>query len=157
MNCPRLLRALRITCTVFCATACILFVALWVRSYYFLDVLPSMSGPNISSLRGQISVNQRFNYTGVCDCLPKGVPKGFSVLGYVIRCDSICLGEAEPLHSRPTISDWAIVGIAFTLGAGPWLPWMRWFPWSCRFSLRTLLITVTAVGVVLGLIVYLAR
>jgi hypothetical protein len=40
------------------------------------------------------------------------------------------------------------------IAAIPWIPWIRW---SCRFSLRTLLIAMTLVAVALGLIMWTAR
>ena len=153
----RIPQYLRIAFSATCLIACVLLILLWARSYYYLDVLPSMGGPNIASLRGQIFVNQQFNYTGVCDCLPKGVPRGFTVFGYVIPCDLICLGEAKPTLRRTAFSDWVIFGMVFTLGAIPWIPCRLWLPWYCRFSLRTLLVVTTLIALALGAIMYVVR
>jgi hypothetical protein len=48
-------------------------------------------------------------------------------------------------------SHWAAVLLMLALTAAPW------FPWSKRFSLRTLLIATTLVAVVLGLVVWASR
>src|SRR6187551_611443 len=37
MNRPRLIRGIKITWTVFCGMACVLLIALWVRSYWYWD------------------------------------------------------------------------------------------------------------------------
>jgi hypothetical protein len=47
---------------------------------------------------------------------------------------------------------WFATSFATVLTALPWLLW-----WPKKFSLRTLLIAITAVGVVLGVIVWAAR
>jgi hypothetical protein len=47
---------------------------------------------------------------------------------------------------------WFLVVAIATLGTAPWIRKLRW-----RFSLRTLLIATTLIGVVLGLIVWLSH
>jgi hypothetical protein len=52
---------------------------------------------------------------------------------------------------RLDIPYWFLVLVVTAIAASPWLPW-----WSKRFSLRTLLISMTLAGLLLGFAVYIA-
>ena len=54
-----MLKHLRITVTALSVTACVLLVALWVRSYWCLDILEKRTGfaaVQISSVKGRIAI-----------------------------------------------------------------------------------------------------
>jgi hypothetical protein len=52
---------------------------------------------------------------------------------------------------------WFVVLLAGSMVAAPWLRQLRRLRWSKRYSVRTLLIAITAVAMVLGLIGALRR
>jgi hypothetical protein len=47
---------------------------------------------------------------------------------------------------------WCLMSIVFMVGAAPWMRQLRW-----RFSLRTLLISITLLALALGLIIATSR
>jgi hypothetical protein len=147
----RSLRYLRIAFSATCLIVCVLLVALWVRSYWWLDFvripLTVSRGVCGSSFNGQLSIgmlNESSNPRAWSDyCLPfeKFDPKA-------VRHLSGRFSLENPLIWFP---HWFLVALTIpgTLLARPWT--IR------RFSLRTLLIAMTLVAVVLGLIVWAAR
>jgi hypothetical protein len=142
-------RRLRIAVSVFFAVLVVLLCVLWVRSYWFIDML---SAPLPNSLYGHVQ-----SYTGVlvatyeADDEPKewllltfpysamGLPKAKVQWAWVY--------EAGPVVAFP---HWAPTLLFAVLAAVPWLCVPR------RFSLRTMLIVVTLVAAVLGLAVWSA-
>lgn len=153
-------RKLRIAWSVACGIACVLLVALWVRSYKHDDALqalaPSSSPLVLRSFKGQLSfwrwhgvnatrrIPTKALNEDLDDILSSMRPRfywGFGRLAYPLGPGA---GVFVP-HRFPVL-------ISAALAAIPWLPW-----WSRRFSLRTLLIATTLVAVVLGIGVYAAR
>jgi hypothetical protein len=147
-----MLRYLRIAATVLSFTACVLLIALWVRSYYYLDDLSEpisrTRGIQITSVAGQA----RFAVIKLNPAVPHLQNWGLE------SCDSK-LGYAQ---SEIEDTSWGFVGGEIDF----WTIWApHWFlvllgvlfaavPWiSRRFSLRTLLIATTLIALVLGLIV----
>jgi hypothetical protein len=147
----RSLRYLRIAFSATCGIACVLLIALWVRSYWWLDnVNFSMTGTNaMQSFEGVLSVHYRPTFTepGVTSLayaefasamkppLSDKMPKwyyGSGGSGTAIRCPH-----------------WFVTLLPCVLAVVPWIP--------KRFTLRTLLIATTLVAAVLGLIVYAVR
>jgi hypothetical protein len=74
-----------------------------------------------------------------------GYGTGFAGFGYISyeNYRSYALGL--------TVPHWFAMFALGALAAAPWIPWSR------RFSLRTLLITMTLIAVALGLVIYTAR
>jgi hypothetical protein len=157
-------RKLRIAWSVVWGVACLLLIALWVRSYWRWDRLNGSSFGMIvqmSSIRG--TFNGRYFAAGPGAATPwswssfsnlrltddpKHIwgdgPYGTVGFGWYsgqlkIRIDSQSI----------QVPYWFPVMLFLTLGAAAWLPW--------RFSLRTLLIAMTLVAVVLGAILYAVR
>ena len=146
-------RYLRIGWTAFCGLLCVLLIALWVRSYYWVD---------------QVFVP----VTRSAYVILWSMPNAFGI-GFADDTPNIALRKL----SVPTI-DW-LAGTADGTGI-PWNGYMKfsisvdrvmvpyWFgvllsatlpivPWIRRFSLRTLLIATTLVAAVLGTIVWFSR
>lgn len=140
MNRLRLTRWLQITWTVCCGIA-VLFVALWVRSYWCADYL---DGPLlVGSMQGKltfIKMNEPSPWKVVKLPLSSMPPAGStSSWGYTTNFRS----------SAVHFPHWLLVAILAIIAAMPWLRFSK------RFSLRTLLIAMTLVSVVLGVVVYL--
>jgi hypothetical protein len=140
-------RKLRIAWSVGCGIACLLLIALWVRSYQYCDRSSIVSrvfgfsteGVLIFEWTGNLPLQQFFNSL-MKDPSRSFVPqKGF--LGFST--------EWHPDIRYVQAPHWFPVSLATTLAALPWIHW--------RFSLRTLLIATTLMAVILGLIVYAVK
>jgi hypothetical protein len=139
-------RKLRIAFSVTCLIACALLIALWVRSYSYMDSI-QFFGHNFTSWRGQLFFEEGFLYTttNFDDADPQLK---------LWRCCSIDIltGTSEDWSRNGkgwAAPFWLMVGVALALSVAPWHRW--------RFSLRTLLIATTLIAVVLSVIVYFAR
>jgi len=161
-------RKLRIAWSVMCGIACVLSIALWVRSYYsfdyFLAFHPSVKQFFFWETSGQCGVTIIDAPVVLRDVevrheLPKE-PWQFET-GQLTEPDPFpdksapsCMGFRCVLMtsdlSAISAPFWSLVFLAATLSAAPWIRWPR------RFTLRTLLIATTLVAVVLGLIVWMS-
>src|SRR5438105_904200 len=149
-------RKLRIAFSTFCVIACVLLIALWVRSCWWTEVgsLPftakwSVSFGSYPGVVG-IGVGRQLN-----DC-------PWTLLG-IDAADWWLLQErvgSRPYSSRMigyfgygggvvVLPYWFAVFVSATFAGTPWLTRLDW-----RFSLRTLLLAITAVAVVLGLVAW---
>jgi hypothetical protein len=134
--------------TALCVTACVLLVALWVRSYWRLDILEKRTGfvaVQISSVIGRIAIGHLDprttigkSYLSVEAGDAADWRKG-GVLGFAYYDDSFVTAFIAP-HWLPALLSAALAVIP-------------WISRSWRFSLRTLLIATTLVAVGLGVIV----
>lgn len=140
-------RKLRIAWSVAWGVACVLLIALWVRSYSQISVV---SGP----INGKWSFGTGI-VPGACVLF---VAEIASVWGIDTESSEEWLDHAAPNWSRVwgglryenktlCVPCWCPVAVTIGLAAMPW------FPWSRRFRLRTLLIALTLVCAVLGLVV----
>jgi len=137
-------RKLRIAWSVACGIACVLLIALWVRSYFACDTLEINSN------------SQTFQFNNF-----QGVVYERTTLSNNSVNPLWLLNTGRPTrlsksHLFPTVGGfgafvplWCPTLLAGMLAAVPWVHW--------RFSLRTLLIATTSIGIVLGLIVWLSR
>jgi hypothetical protein len=145
-------RKLRIAFSVTCAIACVLLIALWVRSYWTVDSVDwQRSGwrhdLRINSVHGGAGIAWRENgYDASIMKFEHG-----SIVGRLLLLQD---GERTTfwwfhklMPGEAYIPFWPLVLVSGMLAA---MPWIRW-----RFTLRTLLIATTLVAVVLGLIVWL--
>jgi hypothetical protein len=149
-------RKLRIAWSVGCGIACVLLIALWVRSHFVLDWVgrgdPTSSEITVVSLisdNGTLVVAHR---TELLSQLLPAVTDGWTYMRFPRK------------YATDDTFDWKhddkgfllrfpmlILAMLFVATAvGPWL--IRW-----RFTLRTLLIATTLVAVVLGFIVAMLR
>jgi hypothetical protein len=145
-------RKLRIAWSVACGILCVLLIALWVRSHlrydhlivYDIDargdvlVFKSLIGViNIGHHKERGGAITRFNWmleTEELDFRLDSYPLLFRVRG---------------MYNEIEFRYWFLVVLG---GICASLSWLRW-----RFSLRTLLITVTLSAVVLGLMIWAAK
>jgi hypothetical protein len=142
-----MLKYLRIAVTASSLTACVLLVALWVRSNWYLDEfwipLPYSRALGCVSVAncGSIGLQRReldpsvyiVGYSSTDDWqTERGVLRGFSIIR-----------ESDVFYWN--VPYWFLVLLFAVI---PWLPY--------RFSLRTLLIATALVAVGLGMVVYLS-
>jgi hypothetical protein len=144
MNRPRLIRGIKITWTVVCGIAFMLIVALWVRSYWWVDHIWRVS-PNSELVLQTAPGTFRMQCN---EYVPDQDELGWYYQAHepVLQYQGFVWNPAEALFAVPI---WFICVIFAVLAT---VPWVRW-----RFTLRTLLFAITAVCVVLGLIVWAVR
>ena len=142
-------RKLRIAWSTVCTFACVLLIALWVRSHRWVDEvreLNSLHWQQLTSCQGWIHLRRggslfdpydRWSvYSNrISDVGPVSLPRSFK----------------WKIMPAPQVSlpHWLLALLCATSAAFPWIRW--------RFSLRTLLIAMTLVAVGLGLAVYALR
>jgi hypothetical protein len=152
-------RKLRIAWSVGCGVMCLLLIAMWVRSHYYLDECSTPISQTkwfgASSITGQLSF-----FIG--DLNP-AIPIQAQDWGLEST-------NSSEWYARDVVheTDWDIIFDAFnswTIWGPHWflcllsasLAVAPWLKWSNRFSLRTLLIVTTLVALALGLVVYAMR
>ena len=164
-NRTRIFKWLRITFSAACLVACVLFIALWVRSYWWRDMAfarnPDIGSTYAASLQGKLRIGFYREH--------RNSPADFSRWGMnAAPAEEMALSlERSPMPKRQcalgfelvnywnplafAIPYWFLVPLSGAIAAAPWIRW------SNRFSLRALLIGTTLVAVVLGLVVWLIR
>ena len=142
-----MLKYLRIAVTALSLTACMQLVALWVRSYWWCDIISRIDANSQITLLGSNRGTVNF-VRGRLPLFPNAQH------GWQHRV-------SEAHHTNDTfkwrffsrfrisvkLPQWLIVPLFLAVGAAPWIHWSR------RFSLRTLLIATALVAVGLGVIV----
>jgi hypothetical protein len=145
-----MLNYLRIAVAILSLTACGLLIALWVRSYWWDDVIggPILwpGGCSLASTRGRLLLSgiephdpiTTWEFLSINASSPYAIPKDF--FGPVFALN-LATEDGAYIH----VPHWfpAAIAAAVTIILAK-----RW-----RFSLRALLIATTLVAVVLGLIV----
>jgi hypothetical protein len=149
-----MLKYLRIAVTALSLTACVLLVALWVRSYwrtyYILGLRGNVGEFSIGSERGRLGCIWPTSPLSVLNVerwqfgseSPDRTPFP-GVLGFYY-------GELALGLSGILLPHWFIFLVLAATSISPWLPWSR------RFRLRTLLIATTLVAVGMGMIAVLS-
>jgi hypothetical protein len=137
------LKYLRIAVTALSLTACVLLIALWVRSYWWWDSVSLNHlvfwSADIESSRGGITASagedrdfpwtyDRHTYRAA------GLNQTFEI-------SVMITGQG----ARLAVPYWILICTLIPIATIPWLHWSR------RFSLRTLLIATTVVAVALGI------
>jgi hypothetical protein len=144
---------LKISWTILCSLAAVLLIALWIRSYWRIDIVfcPTSRPILMNSANGIIQVN----------ILPKNIGTGWGPgCGYMSLSTE---SESRNLRDQPSWS-WIsfqkqtainfpayAIATLFTFGAAA--PWLS----IKRFSLRSLLIATTVIAAVLGIAVWSLR
>jgi hypothetical protein len=136
-------RKLRIAFSITCGIACLLFVALWVRSYWWMDSIPLLGKYSLTSFRGDILCNKPWAITYSGPTPFQFPPRRYGVSTIPSAQPGLIIMEGG--HALPY---WVSIVLAVALGITAWLPH--------RFNLRTLLIATTVVAVVLGVVVAVA-
>ena len=146
-----MLKSLRIAVTAVSLTACVLLVALWVRSYKQCDIfclgIDRVPGQWLQSLDGKLTYDGRASLVKsgfgwiVHPAKKSRLPEDYAtkpVLGF-----QWAIG-GEP---RPMIPHWFPIFVFAALAGLAWLDWRR-------FSLRTLLLFVTVAASMMGAMAY---
>ncbi len=158
------LRYLRIAFSATCLVACVLLIALWIRSYFRVDTLERKTKSGLITIRtvlGELSYSQ-FSHPSRAVALDvqnaisqHGTFDSYSVNEWHSKEATGHLGfgwrQVTKYQTELIIPLWFPALITGVVAGLPWIGKAR------RFSLRTLLIATTLVAVVLGLIVYVSR
>jgi hypothetical protein len=141
-------RKLRIAFSAACGIVCLLLIALWVRSYWYVASMSKLDSQNwvmaFASSKGQIRFTHMVWFGGG------------SWPGWHYRKNRIDSTTSNPHFELELwwfgriigMPHWLLAATAAALAAAPWIQRLRW-----RFSLRTLLIVTMLVAVVMGIIV----
>lgn len=139
---------LRIASSTICGITCLLLIALWVRSYSYIDTFICYRGGNwygIQSLPGYLQATFMAD-AGVSDgwFFRSGMPVDDQysrlVFGWLGNFRTVLRGHC---------AHWLAAIFLAVLGI---LPWIKW-----RFGLRTLFVIMTFVATALGLTLALLR
>jgi hypothetical protein len=134
MESHRITRYLRIAVTAMSITACALLIALWVRSYMFVNFC-QIGGHDILLTNGRAVIDP-WLITETGSLFFRGTPD---------ELDAFV--KHAPTRPELTLQFWSLTVLLVAIAGLPWLSW--------RFSLRTLLIATMLVAVTLGTIIYL--
>jgi hypothetical protein len=134
-------RKLRIAWSVAWGIVAMLLVALWVRSFYYLDSVQLPLGGSVSSVGGRVLACRPVGLTPLVPDVPFPDSR-FGIMSAPLNTFSVTSGSGGA-----TLPFWSTALLSAVMMTAFWLP--------NRFSLRTLLIATTLVAVVLGLIVWL--
>jgi hypothetical protein len=151
---PRFFRYLRIAISAVCGIACVLLVALWIRSYWHADSLTRVGNDQILTRLGTGSGSLFFGYAdykATPNISPPEVtdgweyqeydPDGGKYVGWMF-----IWGATQAVVGLPA---WFVTLLLLALATLPWVTW--------RFTTRTLLIATTVIALVLGAVVYAVR
>jgi hypothetical protein len=139
-----MLKYLRIAVTALSLTACVLLIALWVRSYSRTDAIV---GPIVGARRFIIHTRPDQLDVLVSNPSPVHGPIPWKISSYMNRARRTWKFNSQQYAIQLTIPMWLATLGSVTIAA------ISWIPWSKRFSVRTLLIATTLVAVGLGVIV----
>lgn len=147
-----MLRRFRIAVSAFSLTACLVLIALWIRSYWRLDGIVHDRGPEVTAVvtepGGIVFEKDKYptaevaeRWTLISEPLPAIVPKP---------------ALSHPAFTWQKQPNWIAVYLPYSClvlitAALALVPWVRW---SRGFSLRTLLIATTLIAIAFGLIVW---
>jgi hypothetical protein len=153
-------KCLQIAVTALCLTACVLLIALWVRSYWWADAFWHRPAETIAFRVMSDEGGMTFLTVKDISLRVMGDPPalGFSHRNYWYEGYSRATSGASTFtkvfrgfHDRARstwqIPHWLLVVLAASTGALPWTA-----RWGWRFSLRALLIATTLVAVGLGIV-----
>jgi len=153
-------RKLRIAWSAICAIACVLWIALWIRSFSLYDRLHWQVSPNrvlsASSVKGKWTASTYEYQSQPTLVLRHRHANDRAVILEELVPEKMTYKVGVVLHVIDMGSGTKIIAphavVAALLTAAGVAPWLR-----LRFSLRTLLIAMTLVAVGLGLVVYALR
>lgn len=153
-------RKLRVAWSATWTLAAVLLVAIWVRSYYYVDSIDSLFGRPVA-----VSSSAGFVCVYASKAPPPSVDWRFMTAPQMKGHTKFHPDMNEPEWAVPfgfrwkvvpsfgvgvvIMPIWFLVGGAACFGALPWIPRIK------RFSLRMLLIATTVVAVGLGVVIAL--
>ena len=156
-------RKLRIAWSLSCGMACVLLIALWVRSYYHNDATSSVQMDGWATL-----IESNFGELSICRYPSQGPPKNWYWCGNtqtMSRSEWVRSRYSPPLDTPRPRFMWytgpklfrtqiphacaVIACLSFAV-----VPWIRI---RSSFSLRTLLFATTLVAIVLAVVVVAIR
>jgi hypothetical protein len=154
-------RKLRIAFSAVCEILCLLLIVLWVRSHFIKNWwyarLFLSQNLELTAQSGCISVTV-FESSGPLNIRRQAwkFKKNTLFKGGTpfreMRVNRAGFGRVwSPKSKRVVFPFWLPVILFISVGTAPWIPHLSW-----RFSLRTLLITMTLVAVALGILIYAA-
>ena len=153
MQSRRRMRYLRIAVTALSLTACVLLVALWVRSYWWSDWIDRFDKSELQTSVGSSSgtlIYSEIDWSSDPGGHVASHSWTYKVTEAFVPDENHWIDwSIRPGVFRVAISHWLLILPVALIAAAPCLHW--------RFSLRTLLIATTLVAVVLGMVIYLAR
>jgi hypothetical protein len=133
----RFLRYLGIAFSATCGIACVLLIVLWVRSYWWWDGMSDKNGLLCVSGSGRLLLHPGFLFVEDVPQQPNRRLVGeVRIAGYYFRMWSYPRNMLIPVERDMVIPHRLCTFVVATLAVSPW------FPWSSRFSLRTLLIAI---------------
>jgi hypothetical protein len=140
-------RKVRIAFSVVCGIACLLLIVLWVRSFWWIEIIWAPLSDEYSIAAG--------SFPGICGV---GFPPAIGTWGierspgedwwanrtdqYTSRWGALIVEPRSLL-----VPYWLLVLVSAFLSATPWIGWTH------RFSIRTLFIATTLLSLLLGLMV----
>jgi hypothetical protein len=140
---------LRIVGAVGGVVGCLLLLALWMRSYYYRDVVGGVVWSHvltIESVEGSISVDWYYLNPAFSGRTGGVTSYGRSSHGFGVR-----------ITPRFALAYWPLLLLFGTLCLIPWMGRIAWDAKFSRFSLRDLFIITTLAALILGLIAYALR
>jgi hypothetical protein len=150
----RALRYLRIVFSVACAITCVLLIALWIRSYRWIDSLdvaaqsPVEGSFRLASVCGRTTFEGAFTPSGSDSSIEYSRIPTDPNMQYLGIAPILLHFKSQPTRCLVSLPNWLSILLISSLGSAVWLPW------RLRFSLRTLLIATTLVAIGLGFVVY---
>jgi hypothetical protein len=153
---PVRFRSLRIAWSVMLGIPCLLLIAMWVRSYWWTDIvrgpLPAAYGFNLASIQGEVGFcafeSTIPDFALVSDAYVPPANDGQLFAHPIANPNLGFTFGPQPLGFMVVAPYWFWFDLCAVMAIGPW---MRW-----RFSARKLLIAVTIVAIQLGLAAYLS-
>jgi hypothetical protein len=144
------LRYLRIAFSAVCAIACLLLIALWVRSYWraddFMLRLPNSQPFVIHSMRGTTAWYHASGLPFSGNCAIESHSVELLTQGIELRPWLEELVDIQLVRRPVILPHWVFIFLFAAFSAAPWIHW--------RFGLRTLLSVITLIAVFLGWAVY---
>ena len=149
-------RKLRIAWTIGWALLTLLLAAMWVRSYCYLESVPSSFG-NVATVRGTIIVTwfdfaYAWNHDRYDWAVDQNTPWKWSHDGPMRRWPPIRIYRTTNGVPRSEFDYWFLTPFAALIAAAVWTRKL-----GVAFSVRTLLIATTLVAAGLGWIVHSLR
>ena len=146
-------RNLRIAFSTTCLLACLLLIALWVRSYWKRTSVEILVTPAnryyLHSTSGTVVIEREARVFDGIEFLPVYGRSDYSPLATNAGLKIISDSNGD-VHAT-SISYWLLLTTNLVLSAAPWIKW------STRFSIRTMIIATTLVALGLGVIVWAAK